>query len=110
METFSALLWINGRVNNREAGDLRRHRARYDVIVMILLYTCDDRNCPVAKKRNHKLRIPVPEGTQIFFQEYTNEITCASIFRLKNALSIFLVMNTSSSHHKMCVTISYINR
>ena len=27
---------INGWVNNREAGDLRRHRAHYDVIVMIL--------------------------------------------------------------------------
>ena len=27
--------WINGWVNNREAGDLRRHRARYDVIVMV---------------------------------------------------------------------------
>ena len=25
---------INGRVNNRETGDLRRHRAHYDVIVM----------------------------------------------------------------------------
>ena len=49
METFSALLalcagnspvtnefpaWINGWVNNREAGDFRRHRAHYDVIVM----------------------------------------------------------------------------
>ena len=58
METFSALLafcagnsphkgqwrralmfslicaWINSWVNNREAGDLRRHRAHYDVIVM----------------------------------------------------------------------------
>ena len=28
--------WINGWVNNREAGDLRRHRAHYDVIVMKL--------------------------------------------------------------------------
>ena len=27
--------WINGWVNNREAGDLRRHRAHSDVIVMI---------------------------------------------------------------------------
>ena len=27
--------WINGWVNNREAGDLRRHRAHYDVIMMI---------------------------------------------------------------------------
>ena len=26
--------WINGGVNNREAGDLRYHRAHYDVIVM----------------------------------------------------------------------------
>ena len=26
--------WINGWVNNREAGDLRRHRAHCDVIVM----------------------------------------------------------------------------
>ena len=29
--------WINGWVNNREAGDLRRQRAHYDVIVMVLL-------------------------------------------------------------------------
>ena len=27
--------WINGWVNNPEAGDLRRHRAHYDVTVMI---------------------------------------------------------------------------
>ena len=27
-------VWINGWVNNREAGDLRRHRTHYDVIVM----------------------------------------------------------------------------
>ena len=26
--------WINGSVNNSEAGDLRRHRTQYDVIVM----------------------------------------------------------------------------
>ena len=28
--------WINGWVNNREAGDLRHHRAHYDVIAMII--------------------------------------------------------------------------
>ena len=27
-------VWINGWENNREAGDLRRYRAYYDVIVM----------------------------------------------------------------------------
>ena len=29
-------VWINGWVNNREAGDLRRHRGHYDVNVMKL--------------------------------------------------------------------------
>ena len=28
-------VWINSQINNREAGDLRRDRAHYDVIVMM---------------------------------------------------------------------------
>ena len=32
---FFVCAWINGWVNNRGAGDLRRHRAHYDDIVMI---------------------------------------------------------------------------
>ena len=33
---FSLILaWINGWVKNGEAGDLRRHRAQFDVIIMI---------------------------------------------------------------------------
>ena len=36
--TFSLIcVWRNGWVNNREAGDLRRYRAHYDVIVMFLI-------------------------------------------------------------------------
>ena len=32
-DVFSLIrAWINGWVNNREAGDMRRHRASYDVI------------------------------------------------------------------------------
>ena len=31
--------WINGWVNNREAGDLRRHRAHYDVTTMNFVIT-----------------------------------------------------------------------
>ena len=33
--------WINGWVNNREAGDLRRHCAHYDVIVMAC-HSCEE--------------------------------------------------------------------
>ena len=32
---FFDRVWINGWVNNREAGDVRRYRAHYDVIVMV---------------------------------------------------------------------------
>ena len=32
-------VWINGWANNREAGDLRRHRAHYDVTLMLMLAT-----------------------------------------------------------------------
>ena len=32
---FSICVWINGWVYNREAGDLRRYRAHYDVTVMV---------------------------------------------------------------------------
>ena len=35
---FMICAWINGWVNNREAGDLRRHRAHNDVIVMYGLH------------------------------------------------------------------------
>ena len=31
-------VWINGLVNNLEAGDLSRHRAHYDVIIMLWLW------------------------------------------------------------------------
>ena len=34
--------WVNDGMNNREAGDLRHHRAHYDVIVM-----CSDKTVPV---------------------------------------------------------------
>ena len=46
---FLICVWINGWVNNREAGDSRRYRAHYDVTVM--LYTCsqyDGSQCRVS--------------------------------------------------------------
>ena len=49
--------WINGWINNREAGDLRRYRAHYDVTVMIFI---------------------LPNSTQD--QELTNFITFGYIF------------------------------
>ena len=37
--TFSLICaWINGKINTRDVGDLRRHCARYDVIVKLLIF------------------------------------------------------------------------
>ena len=38
-------VWINGWVNNREAGDLRRYRAHYDVTVMYWLCCYGSSDC-----------------------------------------------------------------
>ena len=52
-------VWINGWVNNREAGDLRRHCAHYDVTVMIIrvlinyTYTRSNHACRIEQ-------IPLP--------------------------------------------------
>ena len=37
---FFSLIWINGWVNNRDTGDLRRHRAHHDVTVMESMNLC----------------------------------------------------------------------
>ena len=49
--------WINGWVNNREAGDLRRHRADYDVNVICQLWTNCFMHCtPASNRRPQNLR------------------------------------------------------
>ena len=41
---FSSICaWINGWINNREVGDLRRNRAHYDVTVMLKQTQCSQR-------------------------------------------------------------------
>ena len=35
---FDLRLYLNGWVNNREAGDLRRHCFHYDIIVKLLIH------------------------------------------------------------------------
>ena len=41
-------VWINGWVNNREAGDLRRHRGHYDVNVTSNMFLTWSRLCPLT--------------------------------------------------------------
>ena len=45
--------WINGLVNNRETGDLRCHRAHYDVTVMLLEISWRPCLCDADPPYNH---------------------------------------------------------
>ena len=47
--SFDFAPWINGWVNNREAGDLRRHRAHYDVIVMLMMHHLQENSLNMIK-------------------------------------------------------------
>ena len=63
--TFSLIcVWINGWVDNREAGDLRRYRAHYDVTVMPLVagrfYPCPSGS--LHWHRGNVTVVPVPVG------------------------------------------------
>ena len=66
--------WINGWVNNREASDLRRHRAHYDVIVMIPRTDCG-------------LRL---SNTLLICRNSVNHLSCYRIFFIPHSKDIGL--------------------
>ena len=57
-------VWINGWVNNREAGDLRRHRGHYDVIVM--------QNLALTKYSTHTLRVGIDSKDSILCSRFSS--------------------------------------
>ena len=71
-------VWINGWVNNRKAGDLRRYRAHYDVIVM---WRCDR----------------MSDSTAIFRQAGLAEVTD----RIRNQVLVNRLTATSSKITKI---------
>ena len=82
--------WINGSVNNREAGDLRRHRTHYDVSVMItrpltqllLALICPTKTVQILRLHNSYTSIP----SNISNKDHTS----------KTLLGIFLPNDTCS--------------
>ena len=56
-------VWINGWVNNRDAGDLSRYRAHYDVIVMRQTVI----QVPIAKWHHNDVIFPNNIGTTLKF-------------------------------------------
>ena len=55
-DVFFICAWINGWVNNREAGDLRRNRAHYDVNIMLRSRTSRMLSCSLWPLINRFIR------------------------------------------------------
>ena len=64
--------WINGWGNNREAGDLRRHRAHYDVFVMRLFHTYWSKHTSVRCRHNAQYNVIFHTGL-LWLKHYINQ-------------------------------------
>ena len=71
--------WINGSINNREAGDLRRHRAHYDVIIMNMNSQQTEGNWRTSGSRTEKRQ-------HVFHQHGLTEISAWVINYVHNFL------------------------
>ena len=60
--------WINDWVNNREAGDLRRHRGHYDVNVMSLMIKCITRYQWLDVKRVKLYSVQINQNVHEIFK------------------------------------------
>ena len=69
--------WINGQVNDPKAGDLRRHRAHYDVIVMWCLVAFSLRQ--LHRKCSMHLNLPEPS-----FKHFTKSYMSLNIWYTEN--------------------------
>ena len=72
---------INGWVNNREAGDLRRHRAHFDVIVMTIL-------CNEFENYTSKISAIFPRRQWVNLKNKTVPLSL-NIFSSSNVLVLF---------------------
>ena len=71
--------WINGWVNNYEAGDLRRHCAHYDVIVMDATFLWESQN--TVRNRFHTISALIKSKSYIFMHFAISKYECLSQYR-----------------------------
>ena len=75
---FDLYVWINGWENNREAVDLRRYRAHYDVIVMII-----DLSNNLEERDSHYINIYT-----FIIQKYASDNISLACYWVPNRLTL----------------------
>ena len=100
--------WTNGWVNNREAGDLRHHRAHYDVTVMRYL-TWN----PMKRSKGETVQRFMPDMTNVNFipnyteafhngQHFADDIFSAFLMKIWVCLSHFIYMFSCRVPSSLC--------
>ena len=101
-------VWMNGWVNNREAGDLRRYRAHYDVIVMKRVRLCITMRRRLQKCAGVKRSLHKPETRDVDCEI----IVCQCVFRgISDCANVQMYMldplkrmhNSHASLYRFCV-------
>ena len=97
-------VWINGWVNNREAGDLRRSRAPYDVIVMFI---------EISKRRYNGYQKLIPTKIGIFHTVNRSSVQQTALHSLRPGDGDFLFARTLVHHdnkslHATLNAVNYI--
>ena len=113
---FFICVWINDWVNNREAGDLRRYRAHYDVIVMYLRPQIRQTPTHDFKTRiitsSFSFEETIPESVTLIINDFLSKFNSDHdgpsmnlIKSIKEDLSrpLFLIINPSS-----CIRIFHV--
>ena len=105
--TFSLIcVWINGWVNNREAGDLRCHRAHYDVTVM-KLYIHDDitwKRIVMGNKRRLKLCI-ICKLTISLNPLLNKQLSCQYLSRINARVTSLYYTNNYHDYTRLLVLL-----
>ena len=78
--------WLKGWVNNREAGDLRRHQAHYDVIVMWIISLHHLHRAILKKSGGNQFHLE----KNIYFQTLNYPICIVTWFALRQLLPKFV--------------------
>ena len=102
--------WINGWVNNREAGDLRRHRVHYEVIVM-----CRAHYDVIIMRIRTLMRvikmfiIVIPE-TMVTNAEVNLQIPCLlfHLLHTHHCPYLYFSYNNTSWYYFLCMAVPYI--
>ena len=91
--------WINGWINNRDAGDFRRHRNHYDVIVRKQSWKMVRRSAHTTE-HNSVIHVPILNSWDVLY---------LSIHHLINAILIWPAPSTTSPRNlHWCLSIMHV--